>query len=138
MKKTNKKGFTIVELVIVIAVIAVLAAVLIPTFSGAIGNAKDAAAEQGARNAYTQYSFNKTEAGEDMESDLIYVADGRWVVIANGQVSGTFETEAEALASITPEDDANADTVDAVVLDAELDVSGLWTYKTTHTVASGS
>ena len=32
MKKNNKKGFTIVELVIVIAVIAILAAVLIPTF----------------------------------------------------------------------------------------------------------
>lgn len=31
-KKLNKKGFTIVELVIVIAVIAILAAVLIPTF----------------------------------------------------------------------------------------------------------
>ena len=30
MKKTNKKGFTIVELVIVIAVIAILAAALIP------------------------------------------------------------------------------------------------------------
>ncbi len=39
MKKTNKKGFTIVELVIVIAVIAVLAAVLIPTFSGIIEKA---------------------------------------------------------------------------------------------------
>ena len=32
----RKKGFTIVELVIVIAVIAVLAAVLIPTFSSLI------------------------------------------------------------------------------------------------------
>ena len=32
MKNLKKKGFTIVELVIVIAVIAVLAAVLIPTF----------------------------------------------------------------------------------------------------------
>ncbi len=32
MKTQNKKGFTIVELVIVIAVIAILAAVLIPTF----------------------------------------------------------------------------------------------------------
>ena len=37
MKFTNKKrGFTIVELIIVIAVIAVLAAVLIPVFSGLI------------------------------------------------------------------------------------------------------
>ncbi len=40
MKKNNKKGFTIVELVIVIAVIAILAAVLIPTFSSIIKKAK--------------------------------------------------------------------------------------------------
>lgn len=40
MKRNNKKGFTITELVIVIAVIAILAAVLIPTFSGVIKKAK--------------------------------------------------------------------------------------------------
>ena len=39
IKRNNKKGFTIVELVIVIAVIAILAAVLIPTFSGIIKKA---------------------------------------------------------------------------------------------------
>ena len=39
MKKSNRKGFTIVELVIVIAVIAILAAVLIPTFSNLIKKA---------------------------------------------------------------------------------------------------
>ena len=39
MRNTNKKGFTIVELVIVVAVIAILAAVLIPTFSGIIRKA---------------------------------------------------------------------------------------------------
>ena len=40
IKRNNKKGFTIVELVIVIAVIAILAAVLIPTFSGIIKKAQ--------------------------------------------------------------------------------------------------
>ena len=40
MRNTNKKGFTIVELVIVVAVIAILAAVLIPTFSGIIKKAQ--------------------------------------------------------------------------------------------------
>ena len=40
MKKINKKGFTIVELVIVIAVIAILAAVLIPTFSSLVKTAQ--------------------------------------------------------------------------------------------------
>ncbi len=41
MRNTNKKGFTIVELVIVVAVIAILAAVLIPTFSGIIRKANE-------------------------------------------------------------------------------------------------
>ena len=42
MKKQNRKAFTIVELVIVIAVIGILAAVLIPTFSGIIESANKA------------------------------------------------------------------------------------------------
>ena len=39
MKKAQKRGFTIVELVIVIAVVAILAAVLIPTFANLIEKA---------------------------------------------------------------------------------------------------
>ena len=58
MRKTRKKGFTIVELVIVIAVIAILAAVLIPTFSGVVTRAKKSAAESDARNAMTQDLVN--------------------------------------------------------------------------------
>lgn len=53
MKKNNRKGFTIVELVIVIAVIAILAGVLIPTFSGIVKKAKENAALQEAKNEYT-------------------------------------------------------------------------------------
>ena len=49
--KMNKKGFTIVELVIVIAVIAILAAVLIPTFSGVVAKANESSAKQLAANA---------------------------------------------------------------------------------------
>ena len=51
MKKlNNKKGFTIVELVIVIAVIGILAGVLIPTFSGIQQSAKESAAFQECKN----------------------------------------------------------------------------------------
>ena len=46
MKRTNKKGFTIVELVIVIAVIAILAAVLIPTFVSLTQKANRSADQQ--------------------------------------------------------------------------------------------
>lgn len=42
MKFNKKRGFTIVELIIVIAVIAILAAVLIPVFSNLIQQGKDA------------------------------------------------------------------------------------------------
>ena len=47
----NRKGFTIVELVIVIAVIAILAAVLIPTFAGIISKANQSSAQQEAASA---------------------------------------------------------------------------------------
>ncbi len=48
--KLTRKGFTIVELVIVIAVIAILAAVLIPTFSNLIQKSKVSADQQLIRN----------------------------------------------------------------------------------------
>ena len=54
LKKKMKKGFTIVELVIVIAVIAVLASVLIPTFSSVIDKANESAALQEVQNAYIE------------------------------------------------------------------------------------
>jgi prepilin-type N-terminal cleavage/methylation domain-containing protein len=53
IKRNNKKGFTIVELVIVIAVIAILAAVLIPTFSGIINKANLSSDQQAVREMNT-------------------------------------------------------------------------------------
>ena len=50
MRNTNKKGFTIVELVVVVAVIAILAAVLIPTFSGIIAKANLSADQSAVTN----------------------------------------------------------------------------------------
>ena len=55
MKKMNRKGFTIVELVIVIAVIAILAGVMIPTFSDVVSKAQSSKTLQQARNLYTEY-----------------------------------------------------------------------------------
>ena len=51
--KMNKKGFTIVELVIVIVVIAILAAVLIPTFSSLIKKANISSDTAMAKNLNT-------------------------------------------------------------------------------------
>ena len=55
----NNRGFTIVELVIVIAVIAVLAAVMIPTFSGIVKKANVSADISTARNMGTILAAEK-------------------------------------------------------------------------------
>ena len=53
-KIEQQKGFTIVELVIVIAVIAILATVPIPTFTSVISRARQSAAVQKVTGAYTE------------------------------------------------------------------------------------
>ncbi len=57
MKKRNIKAFTVVELVIVIAVIAILAAVMIPTFSGLIRKANKSADEAEITSLNTQLAI---------------------------------------------------------------------------------
>ena len=53
--RRSKKGFTIVELVIVVGVIGILSAVLIPTFVNLTATAKANALQLELRNAYSAY-----------------------------------------------------------------------------------
>ncbi len=62
--KMNKKGFTVVELVIVIAVIAILAAVLIPTFSSLIRKANESVDIQLVRQMNTILQTDETVNGK--------------------------------------------------------------------------
>lgn len=99
MKKTNKKGFTIVELVIVIAVIAILAAVLIPTFATVIQKANESAALQQARNTYTEYI---AALGKDVPASINLVvkgADDMYFTVKNGQLDKDVYTTPESAAS---------------------------------------
>ena len=73
MKKKLKKGFTLVELVIVIAVIAILSAVLIPTFGNVIQNANDSAAYSTASNALTKYTTSMAEAQQPTDLPNGYI-----------------------------------------------------------------
>lgn len=80
--KMNKKGFTIVELVVVIVVIAILAAVLIPTFVGLVAKANQSADQQAVAQ------MNKILATEEKPDDVDGVIE---ILIENGY-KGTLTT----------------------------------------------
>ena len=80
-----KKGFTVVELVIVIAVIAILSAVLIPTFSNLINKANESALQQNITNAYTEYVID-TEGGNIVAKNTVVIADKDSLTASNVKI----------------------------------------------------
>ena len=86
-KKNNRKGFTIVELVIVIAVIAILATVLIPTFGNMIQKANNSKLLQELRNEYTEYTVWAAENGNVSDDIVIKMDDGKYYQITNGEIA---------------------------------------------------
>ena len=65
--KQNKKGFTIIELVIVISVVAILAGVLIPVFSNIVKKANVSADQQAVRQMNTTLAISFDEEIEDID-----------------------------------------------------------------------
>ena len=77
MKKNNKKGFTLVELVIVVAVMAVLVAVAIPTVSSITGEARTAVAESNAKTIESVIKLeeaNLTKTNATLTTESIAIA----------------------------------------------------------------
>ena len=71
MAKKLKRAFTITELVIVIAVVAILAAVLIPTFANIINKADESADTQVAREMNTALSVGSAAGNPDSMAEVL-------------------------------------------------------------------
>jgi len=92
----NQNGFTMVEVMIVIAIIGIMAAIAIPNFMRYKKNAEDIASLSAARNAYTaalsyladnasqewpDLSFAKLQEGgfRDTETNITIEMVGTWI-----------------------------------------------------------
>ncbi len=112
MKKNNKKGFTLAELLIVVAIIAVLVAIAIPVFTAQLEKSREATDLANIRAAYAEVMV---EAIEDNSAsaktiDLKQIEAG-WKtadaedtlesIFGSGNVSGSIVAGSSNTATIT-------------------------------------
>ncbi len=97
MKKMNKKGFTLAELLIVVAIIAVLVAIAIPVFSAQLEKSRIATDKANVRSWYGEvvanylsddsYTVPSSYSGKALEADK----GSATVTISGDMASGTYQ-----------------------------------------------
>src|SRR5688572_32809414 len=80
------RGFTLIELMVVVLIIAILIAIAIPTFLGARARAQDRAAQSSLRNTVT--------AAKAIYTDREDYADATTTALAAGEPALTFQVGA--------------------------------------------
>lgn len=100
--REENDGFTLAELLIVVAIILVLVAIAIPVFTGALHNSKASADQANCRAVYADLQANfltDTDAADGgawegaptaTASDTFKLSDGQTVKLATGKVSASF------------------------------------------------
>lgn len=77
MKTTKAKGFTLIELIVVIAIIGVLAAILVPTMLGYVTKSRCSSANANAKSFYNAINSALVDLdSEGQDTSSFDVADG--------------------------------------------------------------
>ena len=72
--KKNKKGFTLAELLIVVAIIALLVAISIPIFTSQLEKSREATDAANIRSQYAQVMIEAITSGGDVDGKTLYGA----------------------------------------------------------------
>ena len=97
MKKLkNSKGFTLMEMLIVVAIIAILVAIAIPTFTNQLEKAREATDMANLRSAYAEVMVSALTGDDDAVDGVVYTEGaGTWTKevaatqrVANWQTAG--------------------------------------------------
>lgn len=90
-KKLNKKGFTLAELLVVVAIIGVLVAISIPIFTSQLEKSRDAVTLSNIRAAYAQaQTAYLTQDTTSAEAKYTAGTDGTATVVVTGvEAKGT-------------------------------------------------
>lgn len=67
--KMNKKGFTLIEMLVVIAIIAILVSIVVPTVTNSTEKAKETADAANIRSIVSEITIAGMTAGTDQTSD---------------------------------------------------------------------
>ena len=77
MKTTKAKGFTLIELIVVIAIIGVLAAILVPTMLGYVTKSRCSSANANAKSFYNAINSALVDLDSEGQDTSTYdAADG--------------------------------------------------------------
>ena len=103
--KMNKKGFTLIEMLVVIAIIAILVSIVVPAVTNSTEKAKEAADAANIRSIVSELTVKGMTEGKDQTDTYKMTQDKKFDATGITEIAGepiaTFEVAKDTVITIT-------------------------------------